>query len=105
MLYRSIKRLLALPPETRIFVCHDYKAPGRDFFAWETTVAEERANNPHVKDGIGEDEFVAMREARDASLASPRLLMPSIQVNIRAGRLPPADSNGVRYLKIPVNLG
>jgi glyoxylase-like metal-dependent hydrolase (beta-lactamase superfamily II) len=105
MLYRSIKRLLALPPETRIFVCHDYKAPGRDHFAWETTVAEERANNPHVKDGIGEDEFVAMREARDASLASPRLLMPSIQVNIRAGRLPPADSNGVRYLKIPVNLG
>ena len=105
MLYRSIKRLLALPPETRIFVCHDYKAPGRDHFAWETTVAEERANNPHVKDGIGEDEFVAMREARDATLASPRLLMPSIQVNIRAGRLPPADENGVRYLKIPVNLG
>ena len=104
-LYRSIKRLLALPPETRIFVCHDYKAPGRDYFAWETTVAEERANNPHIKDGISEDEFVAMREARDATLASPRLLMPSIQVNIRAGRLPPADSNGVRYLKIPVNLG
>lgn len=104
MLYRSIKRLLALPPETRIFVCHDYKAPGRDHFAWETTVGEERASNPHVKDGISEDEFVAMREARDASLASPRLLMPSIQVNIRAGRLPPADSNGVRYLKIPVNL-
>jgi glyoxylase-like metal-dependent hydrolase (beta-lactamase superfamily II) len=105
MLYRSIKRLLALPPETRIFVCHDYKAPGRDYIAWETTVAEERANNPHVKEGISEDEFVAMREACDATLASPRLLMPSIQVNIRAGRLPPADTNGVRYLKIPVNLG
>ncbi len=104
MLYRSIKRLLSLPPETRLFMCHDYKAPGRDHYAWETTVAEERANNKHVKDGVSEDEFVAMREARDAKLAAPELLMPSIQVNMRAGKLPPPDDNGVRYLKIPVKL-
>ncbi|MCI4679920.1 MBL fold metallo-hydrolase [Rhodoblastus acidophilus] len=104
MLYRSIKRLLALPPETRIFVGHDYKAPGRDHFAWETTVAEERANNPHVRDGISEDEFVAKREARDATLAAPLLLLPSIQANMRAGGLPPAEENGVRYFRIPVTL-
>ncbi|HZP08479.1 MBL fold metallo-hydrolase [Methyloceanibacter sp.] len=103
-LYRSIKRLLSLPPKTRLFMCHDYKAPGRDHYAWETTVAEERASNRHVKDGISEDEFVAMREARDSTLAAPELLMPSIQVNMRAGKLPPADENGVRYLKIPVKL-
>jgi glyoxylase-like metal-dependent hydrolase (beta-lactamase superfamily II) len=103
-LYRSIRKLLALPPATRLFICHDYKAPGRDYYAWETTVAEERAKNLQVKDGITEDEFVAMREARDASLEAPLLLMPSIQVNIRAGRLPPAEANGVRYLKIPVQL-
>jgi len=103
-LYRSIKRLLSLPPETRLFMCHDYKAPGRDRYAWETTVAEERTNNVHVKDGVGEEEFVAMRQARDARLAAPELLMPSIQVNMRAGKLPPADENGVRYLKIPVRL-
>jgi len=103
-LYRSIKRLLALPPQTRLFMCHDYKAPGRDHYAWETTVAEERARNAHVKDGVGEDAFVAMREARDATLTAPLLLLPSIQVNIRAGRLPPAESNGVHYLKIPVKL-
>ncbi len=103
-LYRSIKRLLALPPSTRLFMCHDYKAPGRDHYAWETTVAEERASNRHVMDGVGEDDFVAMREARDAKLAAPHLLMPSIQVNMRAGKLPPADENGVRYLKIPVKL-
>ncbi len=103
-LYRSIKRLLSLPPETRLFMCHDYKAPGRDRFAWETTVAEERTNNVHVKDGVSEEEFVAMRQARDATLAAPELLMPSIQVNMRAGKLPPADENGVRYLKIPVRL-
>ena len=102
--YRSIKRLLALPPGTRLFMCHDYKAPGRDHYAWETTVAEERAKNRHVRDGVSEDEFVAMREARDATLAAPELLMPSIQVNMRAGKLPPADENGVRYLKIPVKL-
>jgi glyoxylase-like metal-dependent hydrolase (beta-lactamase superfamily II) len=103
-LYRSIRKLLALPQETRLFMCHDYKAPGRDHYAWETTVGEERAHNPHVRDGIAEDDFVAMREARDAKLAAPHLLMPSIQVNIRAGKLPPADANGVRYLKIPVKL-
>jgi len=104
LLYRSIKRLLALAPETRLFMCHDYKAPGRDQYAWETTVAEERAHNAHVRDGVGEDAFVAMREARDATLAAPQLLMPSIQVNMRAGQLPPPDANGVRYLKIPVKL-
>ena len=104
VLYRSIRKLLALPDATRLFMCHDYKAPGRDHYAWETTVGEQRANNPHVRDGIGEDEFVTMREARDAGLAVPLLLMPSFQVNIRAGKLPPPDANGVRYLKIPVKL-
>ncbi|MCA3356807.1 MAG: MBL fold metallo-hydrolase [Roseomonas sp.] len=101
-LFRSIKRLLALPPETRLWMCHDYKAPGRDDYAWQSTVAEQRAHNPHVKDGLSEDEFVAFRQARDAKLAAPTLLLPSIQVNIRAGRFPEAESNGVRYLKIPV---
>jgi glyoxylase-like metal-dependent hydrolase (beta-lactamase superfamily II) len=104
MLYRSIKKLLALPPQTRLFMCHDYKAPGRDQYAWETTVGEERTNNAHVKDGVSEDAFVDMREARDATLAAPHLLMPSIQVNMRAGHLPPPDANGVQYLKIPVKL-
>ena len=103
-LYRSIKRLLSLPPETRLFMCHDYKAPGRDHYAWETTVGEQRARNAHVKDGVDERTFVAMREARDAKLQAPLLLLPSIQVNIRAGKLPPADANGVHYLKIPVQL-
>lgn len=103
-LYRSMRKLLALPVNTRLFMCHDYKAPGRDHFAWETTVGAQRANNVHVKDGVGEDEFVAMRETRDAKLAAPLLLMPSIQVNIRAGHLPPADTDGVHYLKIPVQL-
>ncbi len=103
-LWRSIRRLLALPPETRIFTCHDYKAPGRDHYAWESTVAEQRARNPHVKDGISEEEFVEMRETRDAKLAPPLLLLPSIQVNMRAGRFPPAKSNGVRYLRIPVRM-
>ncbi len=101
-LYRSIRRLLSLPEDTRLFMCHDYKAPGRDTFAWETTVGEERRSNPHVRDGISEDEFVAMREGRDASLPVPKLLYPSIQVNIRAGRLPPADVNGRRYIRIPL---
>jgi glyoxylase-like metal-dependent hydrolase (beta-lactamase superfamily II) len=101
-LYRSIRRLLDLPPETRLFMCHDYKAPGRDDYAWETTVAAQRAGNVHVRDGVSEDDFVAMRERRDAGLAAPLLLLPSIQVNIRAGRFPEAESNGVRYLKIPV---
>jgi glyoxylase-like metal-dependent hydrolase (beta-lactamase superfamily II) len=103
-LYRSIKRVLALPPETRLFMCHDYKAPGRDSYAWETTVGEERSRNVHVHDGVSEDEFVAMRRARDAKLAAPALLLPSIQVNIRAGKFPPAEANGVRYLKVPVKL-
>ena len=103
-LYRSMKRILSLPPETRLFMCHDYKAPGRDAYAWETTVAEQRAANVHVHDGVSEDEFVAMREARDSKLSAPTLLMPSIQVNMRAGRLPPAEANGVSYIKVPVNL-
>ncbi|HLC08065.1 MAG TPA: MBL fold metallo-hydrolase, partial [Methyloceanibacter sp.] len=103
-LFRSVKRLLALPASTRLFMCHDYKAPGRDHYAWETTVGEERAHNVHVREGVSEDEFVAMREARDTTLAAPHLLMPSIQVNMRAGKLPPADANGVQYLKIPVKL-
>jgi glyoxylase-like metal-dependent hydrolase (beta-lactamase superfamily II) len=103
-LYRSIKRVLALPEETRIFVCHDYKAPGRDRYAWETTVGEQRRKNPHVKDGIDEEAFVKQRTTRDATLTAPTLLMPSIQVNMRAGQLPPSDSNGVHYLKIPVKL-
>ena len=103
-LYRSIRRLLSLPPQTRLFLCHDYKAPGRDQYAWETTVAEQRARNAHVRDGVTEESFVAMRQARDATLAAPALLLPSIQVNIRAGRFPAAEANGVRYLKIPVKL-
>jgi glyoxylase-like metal-dependent hydrolase (beta-lactamase superfamily II) len=103
-LYRSIRRLLSLPPQTRLFMCHDYKAPGRDHYAWETTVGEERAHNAHVNDGVDEEAFVAMRDARDAKLAAPLLLLPSIQVNIRAGKLPPAEANGVHYIKIPVKL-
>jgi glyoxylase-like metal-dependent hydrolase (beta-lactamase superfamily II) len=103
-LYRSIQRLLRLPSETCLFMCHDYKAPGRDAYAWETTVAEERAHNSHLKDGVTEDDFVAMREERDATLAAPTLLIPSIQVNMRAGQLPPPDKNGVQYLKFPVRL-
>lgn len=104
-LYRSIRRLLSYPRETRLFMCHDYKSPGRDVYAWETTVDEERDRSVHVHDGVTEDEFVAMRTARDATLAPPRLLLPSIQVNIRAGRFPPAEANGVHYLRIPVKLG
>lgn len=103
-LYRSIKRILSLPKETRLFMCHDYKAPGRDHYAWETTVGEEKARNVHVHEGVSEDEFVNMREARDATLAAPLLLLPSIQVNIRAGKFPPAEANGVHYLKVPVKL-
>ena len=101
-LYRSIKRLQALPPETRLFMCHDYKAPGRDRYAWETTVKEQCQKNVHVREGVTEDEFVAMRSERDATLSAPRLLLPSIQVNIRAGKFPPKQSNGVCYLLIPV---
>ena len=101
-LYRSIHRLLALPPETRLWMCHDYKAPGRDTYAWQSTVAEQRAHNPHVKDGKTEAEFVAFRTERDSKLPAPTLLLPSIQVNIRGGRFPEAEENGVRYLRIPV---
>jgi len=101
-LYRSIRKLLSLPPQTRLYMCHDYKAPGRETFAWETTVADERTKNVHVKDGVTEDEFVALRTARDDTLGTPALLLPSIQVNIRAGKFPPAEANGVRYLAIPV---
>jgi glyoxylase-like metal-dependent hydrolase (beta-lactamase superfamily II) len=103
-LYRSIQTLLALPPQTRLFLCHDYKAPGRDEFAWETTVAEQRASNVHVGGSKSEEDFVAMREARDATLCAPKLLLPAIQVNIRAGRFPPLDASGVRCLKIPVKV-
>lgn len=103
-LFRSIQRILSLPPQTRLFMCHDYKAPGRDQYAWETTVGEERARNVHVHEGVTENEFVAMRTARDAKLAAPLLLLPSIQVNIRAGHFPPAEVNGVHYLKVPVKL-
>jgi glyoxylase-like metal-dependent hydrolase (beta-lactamase superfamily II) len=102
-LFRSIHRLLALPAETRLFMCHDYKAPGRDQYAWETTVAEQRARNVHVGNGVDEDAFVAMREARDATLPPPALLLPSLQVNIRAGQLPEPETNGTRYLRIPLS--
>lgn len=102
-LYRSIQKIFSLPPGTRLFMCHDYKAPGRDAYRWETTVAEEKAKNIHVHDGISEDEFVAMRTKRDATLDMPRLILPSVQVNMRAGRLPPPEDNGVRYLKMPVD--
>jgi glyoxylase-like metal-dependent hydrolase (beta-lactamase superfamily II) len=101
-LYRSIQKILALPPATRLFVCHDYMPPGRSEVAFETTVAAERENVQLA--GRSEDEFVAMRQARDAKLAAPALLLPSIQTNIRAGNLPPAEANGVSYLKIPVRL-
>lgn len=102
-LFLSIKRLLTLPDETRLFLCHDYKAPGRDVFAWETTVAAQRGGNLHVHDGISEDEFVTMREARDATLGMPKLILPSIQVNIRGGHFPEPEANGSRYLKLPVD--
>ena len=101
-LYRSMHRLLALPAETTMYVCHDYPPAGREP-RWQTTVAEQRAHNIHVCDGISEDEFVAMRQARDATLEVPTLILPSIQVNVRAGQLPPPDENGVSYLRIPLN--
>ena len=102
-LYRSIRRILALPPETHLFLCHDYKAPGRDTFIWETTVAEQRAHNRQARDSISEDEFVSLRTERDAELEMPYLILPSIQVNMRAGNMPPSDANGTIYLKLPVN--
>ena len=103
ILYRSIQKILALSPDTRLFMCHDYKAPGRDEYAWQTTVTEERKNNIHVKEGVTEADFVAFREARDATLPMPKLILPSVQVNMRAGHLPPPESNGMRYLKLPLN--
>lgn len=102
-LYRSIRRILALPDDTRIFVGHDYLPPGRDKPAWETTVAEQRAANIHIREGVTEAEFVKMRQARDATLAAPVLILPSLQVNIRAGALPPPDTDGEVYLKLPIN--
>lgn len=104
-LYESIRRILSLPDATRLFLCHDYKAPGRDHYQWETSVAEQKSANIHVHDGIGADAFVAMRNARDATLAAPRLLLPSIQVNIRAGQFPPPLPNGARFLRTPVKFG
>jgi glyoxylase-like metal-dependent hydrolase (beta-lactamase superfamily II) len=103
-LYHSIRRLLSLPSETRMFLCHDYGAPGREGFAWETTVGEQRASNVHVRDGVGEEQFVALRRARDRTLEMPILILPSIQVNMRAGRFPPAEANDTVYLKLPVNV-
>lgn len=103
-LYQSIQKVLALPPETRIFLCHDYKAPGRDEYQHMTTVAEQRDANIHVHEGISEEEFVKMRTERDATLDMPRLILPSVQVNMRAGHMPPAEDNGQVYLKVPVNM-
>ena len=103
-LYRSIRRLMQLPDETRVFLCHDYKAPNRDHFHWETTMVAERTGNVHVHAGVSEDDFVAMRTARDATLEMPRLILPSIQANMRAGHLPEPEENGTRYLKLPLNL-
>lgn len=101
LLYRSIHKLLTLPEDTRVFLCHDYKAPGRDEYKWQTTIGEERAQNVHLANGVTEDAFVAMRETRDKTLEMPTLILPSIQVNIQAGELPPAENNGVRYLSRP----
>ncbi|TVR84586.1 MAG: MBL fold metallo-hydrolase [Rhodospirillales bacterium] len=103
-LYRSIQRILALPDATRMFLCHDYKAPGRDDYVWETTVGAQRAGNVHVHAGVDEEAFVRMRTARDKTLAMPRLLLSSVQVNMRAGALPPPEDNGTRYLKLPLDV-
>lgn len=102
-LYRSIRRILSLSPETTLWMCHDYKAPGRNVHAWRSTVAEERAGNVHIRDGIGQEEFVAKRVARDRTLPMPVLILPSVQANIRAGHMPPPEADGNIYLKLPVN--
>jgi glyoxylase-like metal-dependent hydrolase (beta-lactamase superfamily II) len=102
-LFDSVQKIMSLPDETRIFVCHDYKAPGRDDYAWETTVGEQKAFNVHVGAGKSRDDFVAMRNQRDATLAMPRLIIPSLQVNMRAGQMPEAEDNGTSYLKVPIN--
>ncbi|CAE6919770.1 MBL fold metallo-hydrolase [Ectopseudomonas khazarica] len=104
VLFQSIQKLFALPDDTRLFMCHDYKAAGRDDFRNQTTVAEQRAHNVHVHQGIAEADFVAMRRERDATLGMPNLILPSVQVNMRAGQLPPAEGNGTRYLKIPLDV-
>lgn len=103
ILHRSLRRILSLPPQTRLFMCHDYLPPERKEYVWETTVAEQRRANIHAHDGVDEDDFVAMRERRDARLELPRLMLPSVQTNMRAGHLPPPEDNGIVYLKIPVN--
>lgn len=102
-LYESIRKILALPDDTRLFMCHDYKAPGRDEFAWETSVAEQKASNIHINDKVSREEFVEMREGRDSQLGMPKLILPSLQVNLRAGELPAPEDNDVRYLKIPLD--
>lgn len=103
-MYRSIRRILAYHPQTVLWLCHDYKAPGRDSYAWRTTVGAQRELNPQVHDGVTEDEYVAAREAKDATLGTPKLLIPSIQVNMRAGNMPPPEDNGTHYLKMPINV-
>ena len=102
-LYRSVRRLMQLPDATRVFLCHDYKAPNRDDYVWETTMLAERTGNVHIHEGVTEDQFVEMRTQRDATLSMPKLIMPSLQVNIRAGHLPEPEDNGVRYLKLPID--
>ncbi len=102
-LYRSVRRLLSLPGETRMFLCHDYKAPGRERFVWETSVGAQRESNLHIKDGVSEEAFVALRRERDAKLSMPALILPSVQVNMRAGRFPPAEADGTVYLRIPID--
>lgn len=102
-LYRSVRRLMELPDETRVFLCHDYKAPNRDEYVWETTILAERTGNVHFHEGVSEDEFVEMRTQRDATLAMPKLILPSIQVNMRGGHMPEPDEDGVSYLKLPIN--
>ena len=103
VMYASVQRIMALPDETRVFVCHDYKAPGRETFAWESTVGDQKRRNVHIGAGRSMDDFVALRQARDASLAMPRLIIPSLQVNMRAGHMPPPEPDGKTYLKVPIN--
>ncbi len=103
-LYRSVRRLMKLPDATRVFLCHDYKAPNREDYVWETTMLAERTGNVHIHEGVTEDQFVEMRTQRDATLSMPKLIMPALQVNIRAGHLPEPEDNGVRYLKLPIDL-
>lgn len=102
-LYHSIRRILALPRDTHLWMCHDYKPAGRDNYAWHSTVGEQQVHNVHIHEGVGEEAFVATRTARDKTLEMPVLILPSVQVNIRAGQMPPKDANGQTYLKLPVN--